>query len=260
MQADSKSHLPTKLNADNYYAWSYRMELKLRKLGVWSLVNGEESRPVGSDNHKVVKAWRTRVDLALSEIVGEVGDAQLVHTRSSRDPHLVWERLKSVHMSQGLGSVISTWQKFFQLKKASNVSVQAHAAALRELADRLTFLDDGPSESLMVAVLMLSLPESYNSLIVSLDSHTERTDFDFVVAHCINEEARQLGAGKRSGSDVAYSADARPKRDRKDVTCYRCQKKGHYRNECQEKLAEDGKKDSAAGAVVDDSNSEDEAW
>jgi len=250
------SHLPAKLNADNYYAWSYRMEMRLRKLKVWNVVTGAESRPPGSDNHNVVKAWVNRQEVALNEIVNEVGDSQLVHTRVSMDPHVVWERLKDVHMSQGLGSIIAAWQKFFQLKKSDGTSVQAHAATLRELADRLLGLGDGPSETLMVAVLMLSLPESYNSLIVSLDSHPDRSDFDFVVQRCINEEARQSSgqSSKRSWTNEAYQADAKPKRDKKDVTCYNCQKKGHYRNECPDRLkeGEKGKEIVAASGITDD--------
>lgn len=261
--AKSSKHLPVKLDNSNYYAWSYRMEMRLRKLGVWTIVSGEESRPPGSDNHKVVKGWRTRVDLALNEIIGEVGDSQLVHTRVSRDPSVVWERLRATHMSQGLGSIIATWQRFFLSKKADNVSVQAHAGSIREIADRLTGLGDGPSETLMVAVLLLSLPESYGSLVISLDSHPSNHNFDFVVQRCMNEEARQLmeSSGKDSQSQAYHVDGKRPRKDRKDVTCYRCQKKGHYRNECQE---EEGstKKDAVATAAVvsEDSDSDNFAW
>jgi gag-polypeptide of LTR copia-type len=83
------------------------------------------------------------------------------------DPSLVWERLASLHMSQGLGSIISMWQRFVQLKKLEGVTVQAHAASIREHPDRLTStgLGDLPSETLMIAVLLLSLPESYGSLV-----------------------------------------------------------------------------------------------
>ena len=56
---DLGKRLIAKLNNDNYYAWSYRMEMHFRKLGVWSLVNGTEDHLQGSDNTKVVKAWCT---------------------------------------------------------------------------------------------------------------------------------------------------------------------------------------------------------
>jgi len=236
MQPEGKERF-AKLGNDNYYAWSYRMEMRLRKVGVWAIVDGTESMPQGSPNSKVVKAWRTRVDLALNEIIGEVSDGQLVHTRVSREPKVVWDRLKEVHESQGLGSVISTWQKFFQMRKANDVSIQAHAGAIREVADRLTGLGDEPSEALMVAVLMLSLPVSYGALVISLDSHADRTKFDFVVQHCLNEEARQLSL-ESSMPSVALHAAPKPRRDKKDIVCFKCGKKGHYRNECKEKDSE----------------------
>ena len=75
--SESKTQV-LKLEVDNYYGWSYHMELRLRKSGVWSIVNGKESRPPGSNNHKMVKGWVTRSELALNEIVSAVGDSQLV--------------------------------------------------------------------------------------------------------------------------------------------------------------------------------------
>ena len=267
--SETKSHVTVpKLEADNYYSWSYRMEMRLRKLGVWSIVKGQESRPSGSDSNKVVKGWVTRMELALNEIVSAVGDSQLVHTRVSMDPSVVWERLESIHMSQGLGSIISMWQRFFQLKKSEEVTMQAHAASIREYADRLTGLGDSPSETLMVAVLLISLPESYSPLIVSLDTHPDRTKFDFVVQRCINEEARQLSISslkQSSSQNAAYVADSKQKRDKKDVTCYKCHKKGHYKNKCKEDLEEadtsqEKGKAAAAVAVTADAGSEIMEW
>ena len=77
---DKNKHV-AKLGNDNYYAWAYQTEMWLRKLSVWPLVEGTESQPAGSDTHKVVKAWQIHIDLALCEIVVEVEDTQLVHTR-----------------------------------------------------------------------------------------------------------------------------------------------------------------------------------
>jgi len=124
---DKDKHV-AKLGNNNYYAWAYRTEMRLRKLGIWPLVEGTESRPAGSDTHKVVKAWQTRIDLALCEIVAEVEDSQLVHMHISRDPAVVWERLRSVHMSDGLGSAIATWQRLFTIKKGPKTMLQEHVS------------------------------------------------------------------------------------------------------------------------------------
>jgi len=235
--ATSDSKRIAKLRNNNYYAWSYQMEMRLRKLGVWEIVDGTELRPSGSDNTKVVKAWKSRNDLALSEIVTEVEDGQLVHTRFSRDPDIVWAKLKEVHNSQGLGSVISTWQRLFQIRKAPTTSIQEHASTMRKLADRLTNLGDQPSDSLLVAVLMLSLPESYSTLAISLDtvSTNLKNNFAYVVQRCMNEESHQIavqGVPTPTTETVAFAATFKPRRDRKDITCFKCHRKGHYENEC----------------------------
>ena len=237
----------------------------------WSIVNGQEPCPSGSNNHKVVKGWVNQVELGLNEVVSGVGDSQLVHTRVSMDPSVVWERLASIHMSQGLGSIISVWQRFFQLKKLEEVTMQVHTASIHEHADHLTGLGDSPSETLMVTVLLISLPEPYSPLIISLDTHPNRTKFDFVVQRCINEEAHQLSSAssaQSSSQDSTFNAVSKPKKDKKDVTCFRCGKKGHYRNECKEDLDENasgkplekGKVTVAAVAASVDSNTSDLEW
>ncbi|PPQ86127.1 hypothetical protein CVT25_002763 [Psilocybe cyanescens] len=260
---DGSKHV-AKLGNDNYYSWSYRMEICLRKLQVWSIVEGSESRPLGSDASKAVKAWRIRMDLALSEIVGEVEDGQLVHTRVSRDPSDVWARLQDIHVSQGLGSAISTWQKLFQMRKAPAASIQEHVGMIRELADRLTGLGDPPSDSLLVAVLMLSLPDSYSSLVISLDSHSSKNDFDFVVQRCMNEEARQVAKqgvpAKDDPNNAAFHANVRPRRDRKDITCFQCQQKGHYKNECTQTQNGSQKTVETAGMAVVSSEDSEVFW
>ena len=115
--------------------------------------------------------------------------------------------------------------------------VQAHAASLQEYADHLTGLGDSPLETLMVTVLLISLQESYTPLIISLNTHPDRMKFDFVVQHCINEKARQLSITSQkqsSGQNSAFSAESKPRKDKKNVTCYKCGKKGHYKNKCKE--------------------------
>ena len=145
------------------------------------------------------------------------------------------------------------------MKKADDTSIQAHASIIRELADRLTGLGDEPSEALMVSVLMLSLPESYSTIIVSLDTHHNRTNFDFVVQRCMNEEARQAALVTHPQADKAFHADAtRTKRNKTDITCYKCGKKGHYRNECpdlkdeEKKGSKDGEKASTSAASAEE--------
>ena len=84
---------------------------------------------------------------------------------------------------------------------------------------------------------MLFLSDSYSSLVISLHSHSQVLDFDFVAQRCMNEEACQLsmqGVPTHNGSqNVAYLAKgSKSCHKQKDITGFKCGKKGHYCNEC----------------------------
>ena len=73
--------------------------------------------------------------------------------------------------------------------------------------------------------------------------------FDFVVQCCINEEACQLSitSSKQSSSqNLAFSAESKPRKDKKNITCYKCRKKGHYKNKCKEEQEEVEKTETLA--------------
>ena len=123
----------------------------------------------------------------------------------------------------------------------------------------------------LVAVLLILLLEFYSPLIVSLNTHPDCVKFDFVDQCCINEEVHQLSITHSkqslgsSGQNVAFSTESKPKKDKKNVTCYRCHQKGHYKNECKEELPVKEKKKTdtpaqekgkAAAAVVVTADSE----
>ena len=164
-------------------------------------------------------------------------------------------------MSDGLGSAIATWQRLFTINKGPKTMLQEHVSTIREIADRLTGLRDSPSETLLVAVLMLSLPDSYNSLIISLDTHPDKNNFDFVVQRCLNEEARQFAnSGVQSSTEnAAFQADPKPRRDQKDIMCFNCGKKGHYRSECKEPKKEERATTASVATVSDANTGSDEA-
>lgn len=240
------------------------MQMRLRQLGVWEIADGTLSKPSGSPNSTAVKAWGKKANLVLGEIVGAVENSQLVHIRGSMEPSTVWRSLEEAHMSQGLGSIISTWQAFTQIRKAEEDPMEKHVSEIRRLADRLEGLGDGPSEILMVSILMMSLPLSYSPLIVSLDSHPQCEDFAFVAQGCLNKELRQKNHTTGTNTSkpgptesVAYAAQVKPHRDKKDITCFNCQKKGHYRNECTEPVAAPAAK---VEPVKDNANTAEFAW
>jgi hypothetical protein len=98
-----------------------------------------------------------------------------------------------------------------------------------------------PSDDDMYAIILGSLPPSYDSYISAI-SATSRIIGTFISADALmatvtdEYEHRLLNAkGGKKDENVAFSSNAGPSKGRKakkDIECFNCHKKGHYKSEC----------------------------
>ncbi|KAJ7709255.1 hypothetical protein B0H16DRAFT_1239189, partial [Mycena metata] len=98
--------------------WEFETRGELRRRGVLAMALGEETRPLGSDNSKAVKAWIAKRDVATATIISRLDASQFAHIREfEEDPAGMWGRLKETHQCAGLGGVVVMWKKFYGLTK-----------------------------------------------------------------------------------------------------------------------------------------------
>jgi hypothetical protein len=92
-----------------------------------------------------------------------------------------------------LGGVVAMWRKFYAHRKPVETStMRSHIAAVRGHAEKLgRIYNDKPSDAQIIATLLMSLPSSYDTLLVTLDSHPEKDNLEFVIGRLLNEEVRQ---------------------------------------------------------------------
>ncbi|KAJ6454738.1 hypothetical protein C8R47DRAFT_1203922 [Mycena vitilis] len=142
-----------------YDDWEFETRAEGRRKGVLGLMLGTETRPLGSDNSKAVKAWIAKRDVATATIIGRLDPSQFAHVREfEEDPAGMWERLRETHQSAGLGGVVVAWRRFYALRKSDdNSSMRAHIAAVRGLAEKLGRLyNDKPSDAQIIATLLMT--------------------------------------------------------------------------------------------------------
>jgi len=139
------------------------------------------------------------------------------------------------------------WQHHFHLAvlipdlKVPTTSIQEHASTMGELTNCLTNLSDQPSDSLLVVVLMLSLLKSYSMLAISLDtvSMNLKNNFACIIQHCMNKKSHLIavqGLPTPTTETVTFAATFKPCHDCKNITCFKCYQKGHYKNKCSNYL------------------------
>ncbi|SJK97842.1 uncharacterized protein ARMOST_01097 [Armillaria ostoyae] len=241
MPSDSKYDVE-KLDNTNYYDWAYAQKLQLIKKRLWDTVNGNDTKPLGSPNHVTVKAWVRKDEEALATIVGNVHKSQYHLTRPATTSKMAWDALEQYHTTTGLGSIVATWRQLFRMKKAEEgVSLRDHIGMIQSTVDKLKSLGEDCSDRQVIAIIMETLPSSYESLIIALDSHPSHNKLEYVISRIFNEEVRQKEehdhataiSSSSMASDQALLASARRAPiDRSTITCHTCGQKGHFKNEC----------------------------
>lgn len=225
-----------KLTGDNFSSWKFRLQLVLMDRGLWEIVDGTEACPtltptptgkldgnsgdgassgvVGGTGGKptavsTVKEishldWKKRDNQALAQIALTVSNSELIHIRNAKSSHDAWNKICSVYEAKGLAAKVYLRRRFFNIKYIDNgvSSLQSHINLVRDLADQLEAIGAGVSDEDMAMTLLCSLPDSYDYLIVALESrNSEDLTFDFVSTRLLSEE-------KRKGESMNVSINA----------------------------------------------------
>ena len=85
-------------------------------------------------------------------------------------------------------------QRLWALKMAEGQDMAQHLNQFRELANQLRSLSPegkGLDDSELVTILTLSLPDSYEPLVMALQSRTDQTTFDVMAGRLLQESARR---------------------------------------------------------------------
>src|SRR5882672_2603823 len=85
-------HFP-KLNDANYADWHYMMAATLVEKDLWDVMDGSLTHPVGSLNHKAIKTFVKKQQLARTKIILSIEGSQLPHTHHN-DPKVIWDSLQ----------------------------------------------------------------------------------------------------------------------------------------------------------------------
>jgi hypothetical protein len=194
-----------KLSGDNFTSWKFKLQLILMDRCLWEIVDGTEVAPSntsgnvsGSGNDDVKPQtyidWKKRDNQALAQIALTVSNSELVHIRNAKSSHDAWNKICSVYEAKGLAAKVYLRRRFFNIKYIDNGvgSMQTHINLVRDLADQLDAIGASVTDEDMAMTLLCSLPESYDYLIVALESRTgDDLTFDFVSTRLLAEEKRK---------------------------------------------------------------------
>jgi hypothetical protein len=215
--------------------WRILMEAVFTRRNVRDVTLGVIPRPLTGPNSKAVKDWDRQSAEARAEMILAVEVDQLPHM-SAPTAYEVWQELERVHRSRGFATKISLRRKFMSMRMDDTQKMASWIGEVRNVAFRLKQTGITVDDEDIILVLTMGLPDSYDTFIVALDS-TDPTSLtlDYVIGRLLNEESRKTPTTSR---DAAFRADANRPHSRRpisEITCFNCQKKGHYQSDCPDK-------------------------
>ncbi|KAF7334155.1 CCHC-type domain-containing protein [Mycena venus] len=251
----SPARFPCLGNA-NYPEWGLRMEAVLVKKGLWGVVEVLVSKTKSDGLEKTADEMKKERDgliakrnvakmaEARAELILRVEDGQLAHM-TARDPMEIWENLQRVHRATGFATSLALRRRFLTAKKADDEMMEAWIGRIQTLVLRMEHAGIEVTAQDQILALTMGLPSSYDAVIINFDATSpEQLTVNHVITRLLNEETRQISSPGSSPNatvsdnaiDEALAAIA-ARRDPADVTCFFCDKKGHFKSDCPEKVA-----------------------
>ena len=224
-----------KLDGANWPTWKFQMKHLLLAKGLWGVVEGSEM--LAEDANAAAHAeFQKKSQKACSSIVLAISTPQLYLVTSCEQPNEAWDALRNHFERDTLANKLFLKKQYFRLKMKEGTSIEKHLKHMKELTNRLVAIGAPISEEDQVVTLLGSLPTSYSTLVMALESRCDDVSLNYVQQALVHEEKKMCDKTQGSFSDfdtrrgdAALVGESKKRfKPRKPPVCYGCQQPGHF--------------------------------
>lgn len=200
------------------------MQLLLTKEKTWNVI--EESAP-----SPFTDEWRNKDASAYATIGLNFEDDQANIIRSMKTAREAWDALKSYHEKGSANSKVRLLKNIMSMRLEEGGDVELHIAKINDAFHPM--IEVGKTVNIKkVATLLGSLPESYDTLVTSLESRAEsELTANVIQSRLFDEYQRRQYKNGAQGGDSALKVTGTV---HKDKSCFFCNKNGHFKKDCHQ--------------------------
>ena len=206
-------------------------------------------RPAGLTDDR----WNEMDDTAVANLHLALADSVLSSIAEKKSAKEIWDTLTKLYEVKSLHNRIFLKRKLYTLRMSESTSVTDHINVLNTLFSQLTTTDVNIAENERAELLLQSLPDSYDQLIINITNNNidGRLRFEDVAGSILEEESRRTnkegiqenskqveallttrGRSMERGTSGSQNHGRSKSRRRKNFKCYNCGMKGHLKKDC----------------------------
>ena len=206
----------------------------------------DEQKKLEKEWKKDTKDWKQAEAITKQQIASSIPDSLFMKVRDKGSTYNVWMELGKHFEKRSRMVSIDLRRRLQELRCADKANIIEYFATLRAMCEDLASMGESLTENDFYAIIMGSLPTSYDSYISALNATSSvvgkhLSSDDLMLSLTEEYEQRALRSkGKQKDKNVAfYSSNAEkghkggsnPKRKGE---CHNCGKKGHWTQDCWE--------------------------
>ncbi|CAN6886732.1 unnamed protein product, partial [Brassica oleracea] len=194
-----------KFNGSNFALWKLKMKAILRKDGCLAAISARPATYTDDDK------WNEMDGNAMANLHLALADGVLSSIEEKKTAKEIWDHLAKLYEAKSLHNKIFLKRKLYTLRMGESTSVTEHINTLNTLFSQLTSLSYKVESQERAELLLQSLPDSYDQLIINLTNNvsTDSLVFDDVAAAVLEEESRRKrNIANTSDNGIALCCEA----------------------------------------------------
>jgi len=191
------------------------------------------------NNVKPTMRWEDDDEAVKHLIMNSIPDDIFNRVKGGKNAKEWWDTLKSISEGRSRSLRIDLGRKLQNTHCGDDDDVHAHFANLANIREQLAATGETVADLQYANILLASLPACYEMRVCALTTNADETGKDIdparVIKHISDDyDKRMLSASNgKKAEDQAFAATTQhDKRDKRNIECYNCKKKGHMKADC----------------------------